>query len=458
MFLIQSRQNPHGSKVSVWLNLAALLCIGIGALYSSPVLSSGSVYSLDQLIAIGLNQNPAVLASRDQVDAARGGATAARAYPNPEISGQTGNGRERNVATPISGQAYNLSLNQPIEMPNVRSARIDAADATVVATDAARQGFEDDASARIKLAFFDLLRREAEERATHEDLQLTQQIRDRIALRHKVGESPRFDLIRADTEMLNAQRAHEAAILRVDIARANLRTAVGQPLPDGWRIKGELPKKISLPPLARLKEELLARNPSLARSEAERQAAERRVDLEKSQRLPKVSLIATRDVDPTIQKSTAGLALTVPIWDFRSGQISQARAELSRANHQLAAQKMTLAGSLESTYRLYQIASNQVNILENQVLAQAGAAQRIAEAAYRYGERGILEWLDAQRTYRAARNELITARYELATVSVEIDRLRSISNSISNSLSNSTSSELSPAPSPAASDALPRLH
>ena len=454
MFFSQSRQNPHGSKVSVWSNLAALLSIGIGALYTPPALSSGNVYSLDQLIAIGLNQNPSVLASRDQVDAARGGATAARAYPNPEISGQTGNGRERNVATPMSGQAYNLSLHQPIEMPNVRSARIDVAEATVVATDAARQGFEDDASARIKLAFFDLLRREAEERATHEDLQLTQQIRDRIALRHKVGESPRFDLIRAETEMLNAQRAHDAAILRVDMARANLRMAVGYPLANGWSIKGELPKKINLPPLAKLKDDLLARNPSLARSEAERQAAERRVDHEKAQRLPKLAIIATRDVDPTIQKSTAGLALTVPIWDFRSGQISQARAELSRANHQLAAQKLTLAESLEATYRLYQIASNQVNVLENQVLAQASAAQRIAEAAYRYGERGILEWLDAQRTYRAARNELITARYELATVSVEIDRLRSISNSISNS----TSSELSPAPSPAASDALPRLH
>jgi cobalt-zinc-cadmium efflux system outer membrane protein len=298
----------------------------------------------------------------------------------------------------------------------------------VIATDAARQGTEDDTTARIKLAFYDLLRREAEARATAEDLQLTQQIRDRIALRHKVGESPKFDLIRAETEMLNAQRTHHAAVLRVDMARANLRLAVGYPLQADWQIKGELPRKISLPPLNKLKEELLARNPTLARSEAERQAAERRVDHEKGQRLPKIAVIAARDVDPTIQKSMAGLSLTVPLWDFKSGQISQARAELSRANHQLTAQKLGLSESLEATYRLYQIASNQVDALENQVLAQASAAQRIAEAAYRYGERGILEWLDAQRTYRAARNELITARYDLATVSVEIDRLRSINN------------------------------
>lgn len=431
------RSESSRCKAFLWASLAALLLLF--NLHPSIANASGAVYSLNQLINIGLNQNPSVLASRDQVDAARGGATAARAYPNPEISGQTGRGQERNVASPISGQAYNLTLNQPIEMPNVRSARIDAAEAMVTATDAARQGFEDDTAARIKLAFFDLLRREAEERATAEDLQLTQQIRDRIALRYKVGESPKFDLIRADTEMLNAQRSHDAAVLRVDMARANLRMAVGHPLPAGWTIRGELPKKINLPPLSKLQEDLLARNPALARGEAERQAAERRVDHEKGQRLPKLSVVATRDVDPTIQKSMAGVAITVPLWDFKSGQISQARAELSRANHQLAAQKLNLAESLEATYRLYQIASNQVSILENQVLAQAGAAQRIAEAAYRYGERGILEWLDAQRTYRAARNELITARYDLAIVTVEIDRLRSMANETANNLPSSDS-------------------
>ncbi len=428
MFGFQQHVQQSGCKVSLWAALAAVLCSL--ALHVPAAYASGVVYTLDQLIALGLDKNPGVLASRDQVDAARGGATAARAYPNPEISGQTGRGQERNVASPMAGQAYTVSLSQPIEMPNVRNARIDAAEALVGASDAARRGFEDDTAARIKLAFFDLLRRQAEERATAEDLKLTEQIRDRISLSHKVGESPRFDLIRADTEMLNAQRAHDAAVLRVEMARAGLQMAVGYPLPPAWQIRGELPHKIALPALAKLKEEILARNPGLARSEAERLAAEHRVDHEKGQRLPKLAVIASRDVDPTLQKSMAGITLTVPLWDFKSGQISQARAELSRANHQLAAQKLNLTESLESTYRLYQIASNQVHMLESQVLAQASAAQRIAEAAYRYGERGILDWLDAQRTYRAARNELISARYDLATVSVEIDRLRSIASDI----------------------------
>lgn len=404
------------------------LLVGCAVVFSvtQPV-QAGPALSLDQLIGIGLNENAYVLASRDQVVAAKGDATIARAYPNPDIGGQLGRSKERNSLTPISGQVYSITMAQPIEIPMVRSARIDAADEIVKATDANRQSFEDDTVARIKLAYYELLRRTAEAAASDEDLSLTQQIRDRIALRHQVGESPKFDLIRAETEMLNARKNNDAARLRVEQARANLRLAVGYPLPEGWSVQGNLPTSIKLPPKEALKAELLARNPVLMKTEAEQRAAEHRLSMEKSMRLPKIALIAEREVDPTQQYARGGLVMTIPLWDWRSGQISKAKAELSSSRHQLNAQRLSFSEALEATYQLYQIASNQVRVLETELLSQAAAAQRIAESAYRYGERGILEWLDAQRTYRAARNELIAARFDLATVSVEIDRLRSIS-------------------------------
>lgn len=389
---------------------------------------AGPALGLDQLISIGLNENAYVMASREQVAAAKGDATTARAYPNPDVGGQLGRSKERNTLSPLTGQTYNITMAQPIEIPMVRSARIDAADEIVKATDANRQSFEDDTVARIKLAYYELLRRIAEASASEEDLALTQQIRDRIALRHQVGESPKFDLIRADTEMLNARKNMNAAKLRVEQAKANLRLAVGHPLPSGWHVQGSLPKSVKLPPIETLKAELLARNPILMKTEAEQRAAEYRLSMEKSMRLPKIALVAEREVDPTQQYSRGGVVMTIPLWDWRSGQISKAKAEASSTRHQLNAQRLSFAESLEATYQLYQIASNQVHVLETELLSQAAAAQRIAESAYRYGERGILEWLDAQRTYRAARNELIAARFDLATVSVEIDRLRSISN------------------------------
>jgi cobalt-zinc-cadmium efflux system outer membrane protein len=79
---------------------------------------------------------------------------------------------------------------------------------------------------------------------------------------------------------------------------------------------------------------------------------------------------------------------------------------------------------LQSAYGQYDIARNQINALEGAILREAEAAVKVAEAAYRFGERGILEVLDARRVFRAARNDLIAARFELEASRIEIDRLQ----------------------------------
>ena len=57
--------------------------VAISGLWLSSMVQAGPALNLDELINIGLNENSYVLASREQVTAAKGDATAARAYPNP---------------------------------------------------------------------------------------------------------------------------------------------------------------------------------------------------------------------------------------------------------------------------------------------------------------------------------------------------------------------------------------
>jgi cobalt-zinc-cadmium efflux system outer membrane protein len=118
--------------------------------------------------------------------------------------------------------------------------------------------------------------------------------------------------------------------------------------------------------------------------------------------------------------------VTIPIWDRRSGPVGEAAAQLSRARNELEANEFSLGQTLEVAYQQYGIAQTQVVALESGIVRQAQSALRVAEAAYRFGERGFLEVLDAQRVFRAARSELIAARYELASAWVEIERLRAL--------------------------------
>jgi len=64
-----------------------------------------------------------------------------------------------------------------------------------------------------------------------------------------------------------------------------------------------------------------------------------------------------------------------------------------------------------------------VESLAGGIIERARTTVDIAEAAYRFGERGILEFLDAQRQFRLVRNELISARNELQLARTDLERI-----------------------------------
>lgn len=84
---------------------------------------------------------------------------------------------------------------------------------------------------------------------------------------------------------------------------------------------------------------------------------------------------------------------------------------------------LSIRRDIESAYQRCVIAQQQVATFENGLLEQAESALKVAEAAYRYGERGILDYLDAQRTKRAVSKDYLAARYEYINTMLEIERL-----------------------------------
>jgi cobalt-zinc-cadmium efflux system outer membrane protein len=69
------------------------------------------------------------------------------------------------------------------------------------------------------------------------------------------------------------------------------------------------------------------------------------------------------------------------------------------------------------------IADRQIKVFETGLLRQAEKALQVAESAYRLGARGILDYLDAQRTYRSVRNDYINARFDRENALIDLERL-----------------------------------
>ena len=380
-------------------------------------------YSINELIVIALESSPQVLAARDQSKAIKGQLSTARAIPNPEF--EVGTGQQRSVSGSLTvGNVSSWSVTQPLDMPYNRYPRVNAAEANLRSAEATRIAFEIETIAKVQQRFYELMRREAEAKASEEDLSLTKQIRERMQLRYDVGETARFELIRAQTEFLNAQITAESGKLRIEQARSQLRQVVGHMLPANYTVVSEQPKVETLPPLNILLSEIQAQSPELQKAKADVEASESRLSFEKNARLPRLAFKASQYNDPNFTDRLYGLQISIPIWDFKVGQVAEAEANASKAKNQLNAQSQSLDQQLETAYKLYQIAAYQVKVLDQEVVQLAASAQRIAEVSYRYGERGMLEYLDAQRTFRAARNDLIKARFDLASVFTEIQRLR----------------------------------
>lgn len=403
---------------------ALLLCIS-GTFVISAHAETNKL-SLPDLEALMFTQSPAILSAANAVDAARAAVSTARTIPNPQVEVLSGSRNPRYVSsTPgVDAQLKTISVTQDLDMPWHRFPRVDGAIAGLKAAQANEASFKADMQAQLRLRYYDLVRRTAENRVAREDVKLMEGIHKRIALQVEIGEKARFELVKANAELLNAQKMQESAGLRVRQSRGALRALVGVQLPESFEVKEQTHTFAPPSPLAEVRDAVLKSNPELQRTRAERQQLDRKLSEEKALRFPKFALRAEQDQDPEWRSKRVGVAMNLPLWDWRGGPVGEAAAKLSQTDNQLAYQEFSLLQSLEAAYQQYEIANAQAIALEGGIVRNAANALRIAELAYKAGEKSFLEVMDAQRVYRAARNELITAQFELASAWAEIERLR----------------------------------
>jgi outer membrane protein, heavy metal efflux system len=414
-------KNMMSFKKNLFVKVLVGLCLPAMSLTA---LANTVTYGFADLEALMLKNSPSLRAAASEVDAARFAVTTARAFPNPQIESLKGTRASRLGAVDPNRQVKSISVSQELDMPWHRFPRVDAAEAGFTAADANQRAFLNDMRAKLRVRYYDLLRRQSESIASREDRTLMEGIRSRIALMVETGESARFELVKADAEMLNAQKLAQSAELRVHQSRVALRALVGPELPENFEVI-DLDRSLpTLPPLKQVQAEMLATNPEIARTRAERLQLEKKLNEEKALRLPKLTLRAEQDQDPDYTNKRVGVALEVPLWNWRSGPVGEAAARLTQTSDQLVFQEFSLLQALDAAYQQLSIAQAQVVALESGIVRQTANALRISEIAYKAGEKGFLEVLDAQRAYRAARNELITARFELSSAWTEIERIR----------------------------------
>jgi cobalt-zinc-cadmium efflux system outer membrane protein len=191
-------------------------------------------------------------------------------------------------------------------------------------------------------------------------------------------------------------------------------------------VTGSLDPRIDLPPLQALQNIAISNYPLLRQADTEVQRARAELKNQKAQRVPQPVIQGYYEHQPDLGFFELGVSVPIPIFNRRQGPIAEAEAAIDRSQAARDYQRLQLITGLETAYGGYQVADEQVRSLESGALRQAEAALTGAEVAYRAGERGIIEVLDAQRVLRSVRLDYLNAQYDRQAALIDLERLRAI--------------------------------
>ena len=381
--------------------------------------------TLDRTLALAQQFNPRLDVANAQIQVAEAGIITARTRPNPEAN-YLGGHQGLLLPNGASGLLQHWGYAQPVETPAVRRNRIEAAQ---LGRDASTFGLEESRlllRGAVKQAFYQILRRRNEVEIAQETLKLVDDLRQRVQVQVAVGEAGRLELTRAESEVSTAQTFLRSAQLRESGAETELRALLGTSLGGKIELQGALDEPQTLPTLEEARQIARREHPALARLAAESRRSQARLETEKALRTPQPVLIAEYEQMPDVRFFRAGVAIPIPFFNRRQGPIAEAAAALAQTNSITTALRLEISSAVERAYSTYQIASQQVASMEAGPLRGAQAAVEGAEAAFRFGERGIIEVLDAQRVLRSIRSDYVNAQYDRQSALLDLEQLKAI--------------------------------
>lgn len=416
--------------------LVAVLSVSLTAAEVDPPDSAGSQrrlpthlnldgkLSLGDALSMAEKYNPQLRAALASVEGAHAAVTSARAWPNPILTfGSLGRQTVLMQTAAYGGMLHGLNISQSVDLPLVRNTRIQVASIGTQATQLELAEIRLFVRGAVKQAFYETLRYREAVAVANENVKLLEDLRRRIQVQVNVGEAARLELTRADAELASARIQIRSAQLRQTVALSSLSAAIGTPLGTP-ELEAQLDPPAALPPLTDLRQDMLARHPTISLVETEVRRADATVASEKAQRIPQPSFWVDWFQQPETAQYRFGVSIPIPILNRREGPVAEAQASRRKAAAIADQRRVQLTAALEQAYNLYQVANQQVEIFETGTLIQAEAAVRAAQAAFRFGERGIIEVLDAQRVLRGAQLEYLNARFDRQQALITLEQLR----------------------------------
>ena len=281
-------------------------------------------------------------------------------------------------------------------------------------------------------AFYGVLVTQGKTQSTQAAADEAQRFLDNSRKLEQGGEVAHSDVIKAQIQANDQQRAFQDAKLSEQNSRLSLAVLLFPNFFQDFSLVDDLAAAPVLPPIAEVQQMAQKNNPELSAAFAALEAANHEVTVARAGHLPTLVLDYFYGVDANhFAVSTDGIrnlgysataTFNIPVWHWGAIESRVKQAELQRHQAQVelsAAQRQALA-DLQSFYAEAETARAQLDTLHDSAELAADSL-RLTNLRYQSGEAIALEVVDAQNTLTQARNNYHDgeARYHVAIANLQ---------------------------------------
>jgi cobalt-zinc-cadmium efflux system outer membrane protein len=395
---------PTRAQVWTWIVGSGLVVV--------PFVAAAQDRTERDVVDLIVRDGPQARAIRAETDVTRHEQLARLAYPNPSLT----------YSREGAGFTEFFQAEQTLPIFGTRAALSRAGVAATAAAQAERDvrlwRLRSDAAAAVARSVAEQARVEA----ARAHVRHIEGLIELLRTREREGEGSRFDRLRAEQELRDTSQLVTAAVVALTEARATLSGMLPRDAPPITIAAAQIPEQRADPIDA-----LFTRATSTrAELRAIQQLGERatvEADAARRARLPSPTVFGgVKRADAASGRDAGtvfGLSVALPLFDAGHREAARWHAERARVEADRAAIEHRIRSEIAGASEI--LAVRQTALSQD----QPGAADelvQIAEVAYREGEIGILELLDAVRTASRARNRTVDLRLDVRLAQIALER------------------------------------
>lgn len=387
--------------------------------------------TLDQAIDLAISHNHALKATQTQIQQSQAQEVTAGLRPNPTLTWDALfvpiEPQNFNSGTLLNTTEFDVNVSYLFERGGKRRRRIEAARDVSAQTRYQVSDAERALVFNTAQQFITVQLAESNLDLANQDLASFQQTVDIAKAQYKAGAISEGDLLKITVQLLQFQTDVASAKVAKVQALANLREFLGyDAVPANYDVEGDLtyqPLRLNVDDLL-LK--ALKNRPDLLAARQGVRAAESQYALAKAN--GKVDLTGGLTYSHLSDQNTMGITFSIPlpVFDRNQGEIARTRYAMTAAQETAYAASDTVLTDVNSAYQAFSGNQEVVDLYTGGYLKQAQDSRNISEYAYRRGAASLLDYLDAERSYRTTQ---FAYRQALANYLIALEQLKEAVNS-----------------------------